>query len=174
MPLKLTFTDLYILSHPSMHKSPQATAGFCVCGGKIYIYAAYAGLHILYLVLLYGGLQGRAKTPPYRAKGKGARRGEQCSPEELYGSARFCGLAPTRPKSLPCVKGGAPQGRRDCDITGAGRFSGKVTIPHRLRRSPLYTRGPFTLLPQDLFWPRRGQTERDGKALRKMQHSCIF
>ena len=27
-----TFTDLYILSHPSMHKAPQvAPAGLCVC-----------------------------------------------------------------------------------------------------------------------------------------------
>ena len=24
------------------------------------------------------------------------------------------------------------------------------------------------------FWPRRGQTEKGSKALRKMQHSCIF
>ena len=29
-----------------MHKSPQATAGFCVCGGKIYIYAISAGMRI--------------------------------------------------------------------------------------------------------------------------------
>ena len=44
----------------------------------------------MYLVIIYGGLQGGAKTPLTELRVKGERRGEQCSPEELYGSARFC------------------------------------------------------------------------------------
>ena len=50
----------------------------------------------------------------------------------------------------------------------------------------LYTRGPLgarvgggvpdapVAPPVELFWPRRGQSEKGSKALRKMQHSCIF
>ena len=38
--ITLPSSDLYILSHPSMHKSPQVTAGFCVFSflGKIWIF----------------------------------------------------------------------------------------------------------------------------------------
>ena len=74
-----------------MHKSPQATAGFCVCEGKIYIYAAYAGLHILYLVILYGGLQGGAKTPPYRAKVKGSVGANSVRPRSFTAAQDFAG-----------------------------------------------------------------------------------
>ena len=33
--------------------------------------------------------------------------------------------------------------------------------------------GPYRMGVEGI-WPRRGQTEEDAKALRKMQHSCIF
>ena len=73
---------------------------------------------------------------------------------------------------------------------------GKVTIPHPLRGSPLYTRGalfacrgrclhrpanrhlPGRALGHNLythyFGPGGVNLSGDGKALRKMQHSCIF
>ena len=103
---------------------------------------------------------------PLRNQRVRERRGEQCSPVQFSGCARFLRASNARPygpaQSLPCVKGGAPQGRRDCSLAGVSRCMGKVTIPQSaLSRSqlPLH-KGAFTLPPIEFIWPRRGQTEK--------------
>ena len=50
-----------------------------------------------------------------------------------------------RRESLPCVKGGAPKGRRDCDITRVVDVRARSQSPSLRYRaaSPLYTRGPL-------------------------------
>ena len=89
---------------------------------------------------------GGGKTPPCSTDGEEGVGGAQCSPGEFGGDARFLRASNARPyspaQSLPCVKGGAPQGRRDCDITRAGRVSGKATIPQSASLTPLTRPGP--------------------------------
>ena len=69
----------------------QIFCGLLCLWGIIYIYAVCAGLHILYLVILYGGLQGRAKTPPYRAKVKGSVGANSVRPRSFTAAQDFAG-----------------------------------------------------------------------------------
>ena len=102
---------------------------------------------------------GGVNTPPYRTNGKGSVGGDAC----------------IAPQSLPCVKGGAPQGRRDCDLARVVRCMGKVTIPHRLSAEPPLHKGAFnSTLIEFLLAPEGSMWEEYKAPLRKCSHSCIF
>ena len=75
-------------------------------------------------------------------------RGEQCSPVRFDGSAKLPGASGTPPPTTYMKIGNHP---------------GWADDEHRSNRARV-----------EIFGPEGVNAEGDGKALRKMQHSCIF
>ena len=92
---------------------------------------------------------------------RGILAGEQCSPLQ-------------RPQSLPCVKGGAPQGRRDCGLTKVVRCMGKVTIPQSASLTAPFTQGSHPSTPIEFLLAPKGSMWREVKKREEKRSTPAF